>query len=670
MRKNSLIFAIVAFCSPAAFSAPPQVGSFPVPVMNGVNVTVQTNYDPVGLVYNYIYTISNPATNTGNIYNVKMDMTAPATYYSAATQKPLTIPFGAAGPLDFLSVYYVDSERTFPHGGSIVDFGEELPAGWMGNISADGYGSFAVTDSSYEIAPGQTAGPFTIYGPGLPTIKDMQISPFWMLDDDTQEPTPDEVDAASTIDSQLVVHVPVLGPSSHYVLAEDQWDSFKNDINTAIQLGWISDSTFGQAVVSELAAARTINDTQGPAYVQSQLQTLENTINGSTSAQRNAEAFALLSLNVQAMLAALPAPSSVPPAQQYVPVQSVIFLTATTLPVGGTVSFEGHVVDEANNNQPISGFRIGFDVEGVNPNGFFGTTDANGNFVVSYQGAAVGTDHIYLHLNAEQFSQEEAVTWQGGPDLIVPSFIPPYVVWSGNGPIHITEITQNQGNTPAGASTTAYYLSTSVPFDWSNAVRVGSRNVPALQPGELSKNGGIDLAMPAGLSAGKFTMMACADDLKVIAETDETNNCATNQLAIPLKNPSPPPICTSASPTVALLWPPNHQMVNIGIQGVTSPNNLQITIAITSITQDEPVNSTGDGNTAPDGAGVGTGTAQVRSERSGIAQDGRLYFIAFKASDTNGNSCTGIVTVGVPHDKGQSNMPIDNGSRYDSTATK
>ena len=84
--------------------------------------------------------------------------------------------------------------------------------------------------------------------------------------------------------------------------------------------------------------------------------------------------------------------------------------------------------------------------------------------------------------------------------------------------------------------------------------------------------------------------------------------------------------------------------------------------------QDEPVNSAGSGNTSPDGSGVGTSPAQVRSERSGNA-DGRVYHIFFTASDGKGASdsgtCSGQVTVSVPHD--QAHAAVDEGPLYDST---
>jgi hypothetical protein len=47
------------------------------------------------------------------------------------------------------------------------------------------------------------------------------------------------------------------------------------------------------------------------------------------------------------------------------------------------------------------------------------------------------------------------------------------------------------------------------------------------------------------------------------------------------------------------------------------------------------VDGLGDGSTSPDGTGVGTEQAQVRAERA-ESGNGRVYHIAFTASDGNG----------------------------------
>lgn len=126
-----------------------------------------------------------------------------------------------------------------------------------------------------------------------------------------------------------------------------------------------------------------------------------------------------------------------------------------------------------------------------------------------------------------------------------------------------------------------------------------------------------------------------------------------------------PPSC-KATPSPALLWPPNHKMVLIGIRGITDPDNDPVTVTILKIRQDEPINGLGDGDTSPDGSGVGTPTAKVRSERSGKG-NGRVYTIDLEASDGRGGTCQGQVKVGVPHDQGNGKVPIDDGPIYDST---
>jgi hypothetical protein len=124
------------------------------------------------------------------------------------------------------------------------------------------------------------------------------------------------------------------------------------------------------------------------------------------------------------------------------------------------------------------------------------------------------------------------------------------------------------------------------------------------------------------------------------------------------------PDCAVALPSTEILWPPNHKFAEIEVLGVVDSCGLPLAITIDSILQDEPTNGLGDGDTSPDGRGIGTATAEVRAERSGTG-NGRVYHIGFTADDGSGASCTGEVVVGVPHDK--KDTPIDDGPTYDST---
>jgi hypothetical protein len=130
-----------------------------------------------------------------------------------------------------------------------------------------------------------------------------------------------------------------------------------------------------------------------------------------------------------------------------------------------------------------------------------------------------------------------------------------------------------------------------------------------------------------------------------------------------------PPVCTAAQPSVTTIWPPNHQLVPVGIVGVTDPDGGQPAIVVTRILQDEPTNTVGDGSTWIDGFGVGTPIATVRAERTAgrtVPGDGRVYEIFFTASDSHGATCTGSALVAVPHDEDHG-AARDSGVRYDST---
>jgi hypothetical protein len=145
---------------------------------------------------------------------------------------------------------------------------------------------------------------------------------------------------------------------------------------------------------------------------------------------------------------------------------------------------------------------------------------------------------------------------------------------------------------------------------------------------------------------------------------------AATTFTVTVAAPNRAPVCTAASAAPALIWPPNHKFVPFRIQGVTDPDGDPIAIRIARITQDQPVDGTGDGRTAFDAIGVGTATASVRAERTGnlrVPEDGRLYQADFTATDGKGGSCTGSVFLGVPHDQGQHSLPRDNGCRWDST---
>jgi len=131
--------------------------------------------------------------------------------------------------------------------------------------------------------------------------------------------------------------------------------------------------------------------------------------------------------------------------------------------------------------------------------------------------------------------------------------------------------------------------------------------------------------------------------------SDGQASSAADTVIVHVQDTNDPPVCTLAQPSVESLWPPNHTMVPVSILGITDPNDQNITITFPSVTQDEPVNGLGDGDTTPDAA-VSGNQILLRAERSGTG-NGRVYVVHFTATDEHGASCNGTVKVGVPHSK-------------------
>ncbi len=148
---------------------------------------------------------------------------------------------------------------------------------------------------------------------------------------------------------------------------------------------------------------------------------------------------------------------------------------------------------------------------------------------------------------------------------------------------------------------------------------------------------------------------------------DDFGGWGIDKATITVKNINDPPNIDHAIADVPILWAPDHRLVPVQISGVTDAEN-NATITITKVTQDEPTNGLGDGDTPIDAILKGD-MVLLRAERSGKG-DGRVYKVYFTASDFEstalGNSPAGFVKVVVPKSK-KTDAAIDSGSAYDST---
>ncbi|MFY9607538.1 MAG: hypothetical protein WAU45_02845 [Blastocatellia bacterium] len=138
----------------------------------------------------------------------------------------------------------------------------------------------------------------------------------------------------------------------------------------------------------------------------------------------------------------------------------------------------------------------------------------------------------------------------------------------------------------------------------------------------------------------------------------------TNELALDFEariccseciDEEPPSI--DCSVTVDSLWPPNHQLVNVGLTAtVTDDCDSAVIIGGgpgvngVAVYSDEQDLDVGSGNHSPDAKNVGLGTLRLRSERAGPI-NGRVYLIVVQATDESGKTGFCTQTVTVPHDQ-------------------
>lgn len=151
---------------------------------------------------------------------------------------------------------------------------------------------------------------------------------------------------------------------------------------------------------------------------------------------------------------------------------------------------------------------------------------------------------------------------------------------------------------------------------------------------------------------GVYIAQLIVDDGELTSAPDTVTVTAVNQA----------PVCDAAFAQPDVLWAPDHSFSAITLQGITDADGDPLTLTVTGVTQDEPVDDIGDGSNVPDASFDGA-SLQLRNERTGTS-NGRVYRVSFGASDGT-DSCSGSVIVTVPHDV--TGIAIDDGPIYDST---
>jgi hypothetical protein len=163
---------------------------------------------------------------------------------------------------------------------------------------------------------------------------------------------------------------------------------------------------------------------------------------------------------------------------------------------------------------------------------------------------------------------------------------------------------------------------------------------------------------PTGLAVGNFNGDVTVIDQTILSGPDAPN-FATKMICARVLSFSPiviasaddqtSPVISNVSADPSVIWPPNHDMIDVTINYDVSDDFTAAPDIISSldVSCNEPVNTTGDGNTEPDIEIVDAHHVRLRAERAGNG-DGRVYTITITCTDSAQNASQRTVTVRVP----------------------
>lgn len=242
--------------------------------------------------------------------------------------------------------------------------------------------------------------------------------------------------------------------------------------------------------------------------------------------------------------------------------------------------------------------------------------------------AATNDDEEYLLINTD-----------ASPDIVV----------AGSNVTYSVSVT-NEGTIPAAAFTVTDTLPVGTTFVSCHAtgggICGGSDNERTINFNTLAAEATATITLVATIdcSLADGTELNNTATLRSLTPDPEDEEDENETISILVSNPLPSITGVTASPTA--LSPPNHKMVNVTI-GYRVTDNCGPIVTKLKVASNEPINGTGDGDTAPDWQVLDEYHVLLRAERSGNGS-GRTYTVTITTTDSANQSSSRDVLIKVP----------------------
>ncbi len=202
-----------------------------LPVLEGVQIRANVRIEETG-IYRYSYTVTNPRSNTGEIWSIGIEITKPPMGQDVGSEGVISGPRFAKH-----SSALVLTEIGIP----LIPVGLYAPLDWISGLSIAGYTIWGGADDPYKLSPGRSMGGFEITSRGLPGIRTVRVVPKF-FQTPVDEATEDDVDRITTIENFLVRTYQTLGPTAPPAtfVALDFVTYLEGLKHQAQTLGWIT----------------------------------------------------------------------------------------------------------------------------------------------------------------------------------------------------------------------------------------------------------------------------------------------------------------------------------------------------------------------------------------------------------------------------------------------
>jgi GH35 family endo-1,4-beta-xylanase len=167
----------------------------------------------------------------------------------------------------------------------------------------------------------------------------------------------------------------------------------------------------------------------------------------------------------------------------------------------------------------------------------------------------------------------------------------------------------------------------------------------------------VDSLAPGASAQFKLTLtVVCAipDGQEIVnsataaSSTRDPSSAPNNAASVNVRVSNPPPMISGLTVDKPVLWPPDHNMVLVTLDYSVSDNCDAGLVPTITISSNQPVNGTGDGDTEPDWEVIDAHHVRLRAERSARSREGRIYTITLTIIDSAGSSSRASVEVKVP----------------------